>query len=90
MSEFRIVTPEECKMSDDEQIELLASINDILMSGLRIYGIQRSQLEFVQKLGAASGWRVAPHHFDGESVDVVFSVEKPESVDKKSLQCKTA
>ncbi|MGK3981334.1 hypothetical protein WMF38_57585 [Sorangium sp. So ce118] len=70
-------------MSDDEQIKLLASINDILMSGLRIAGIQRSQLEFVQELGHASGWMVTPHRFYGESVDVVFSVDKNECPDPR-------
>lgn len=74
MSEFKIVTPEECPIPDAIKRRIVDDLNNVLTAGKRLYTAQRSHLEFIKALASASGWRASAHHYDGDTVDVTFSI----------------
>jgi hypothetical protein len=59
MSELKIVTPEECAISEDTKRELVDDINQTLLSGQRKYCTARAHVGFIRGLAEASGWSVS-------------------------------
>jgi hypothetical protein len=74
MSEFKIVTPEECAIPDAIKRRIVDDLNNVLTSGKRLYTTQRSHLEYIKTMATASGWLASAHHYDGDTVDVAFSL----------------
>jgi hypothetical protein len=74
MSELKVVTPEECTIPDAIKRRIVDDLNNVLTSGKRLYTAQRSHLEYIKAMASASGWLASAHHYDGDTVDVAFSI----------------